>query len=48
MKRDYVLNNYVYVNLRLRFEGFDDEMKSKQDEILDALSSNEMAYINMK
>ena len=48
MKRDYVLNNYVYVNLRLKFEGFDDEMKIKLHEILDTLSNNEKAYINMK
>jgi len=48
MKRDYVLNNYVYVNLRIKFEGFDDEMRTKQDEILNALSNNEKAYINMK
>lgn len=29
LKREYVMNNFVYVSLRLKFEGFEEEMKER-------------------
>ncbi len=29
LKREYVMNNFVYVSLRLNFEGFEEEFKER-------------------
>lgn len=48
LKREYVLNNFFYLGVRLRFEGFDDELHRSIEGYLQALSGKSQCFIHMK